>query len=86
LEGIDDDLVPICSDFFLGVKVSLDECTRAVSGGIVYHDHMEIRVILHDDRLDVVKISFFDSIIEGRDHDAEGQFLVFAYRVTFLIV
>lgn len=47
---------------------------------------MEIRVILHDDRLDILEMpSILDVVVAGY-YDAEGKLIVLANLILFLVI
>lgn len=57
-----------------------------VSGGVIDDHNVIILVVLHDDGLDVVDVTAVGCIIEGGNHNTEGQFCVPTDLILFLVV
>jgi hypothetical protein len=57
-----------------------------IVGGIVDYYNLKIGIILHEDRPDIKDITFLGFIIESGDDDANGQLLVLANIILFLVV
>jgi hypothetical protein len=57
-----------------------------ISGCIINNDKVKVRIILHDDGLDIANVALLGFIIERWDDDAKGTLLVLAYIILFIVI
>jgi hypothetical protein len=81
-----DDHVALRRQSGLLLEELFDLVSGVVGAGVVDEDDVVVGVVLHDDGLHVLDVPFECDVVEGRHHDAEGQFLVLAYVVLLLKV
>lgn len=83
---VDDNLVPLRWHFILPLQKCLNLLASSICRSIIDEDYMEIRVILHDDRLDIFEMPSILNIVVAGYYDAEGKLIVLANLILFLVI